>query len=607
VGNRSVSRQLLTTFRKKGAMENAKNDNALLNSIVEEVLSESHIDPSLILPEEVDYIRSHVLKKPLRVGHIWAMGVGVVIAGMFFGWNLGLPLAGPFGMLIASLIVCGLYLTWVLGLSELSVAMPFAGGPMAYGRRAVGRQFGFFMGWSMFLESLFATIGTGLAAGGYISFLLNPDHPSRITKTVAALICALVFLVVQYVGVKEQASLTIWLTAAAIVALICFWFAAIPGVSMSRVITNPLLPHGWSGVLEAIPYALWWLVIIEAVALASEEAHEPHISIPRGMVFAQITLVVLVVLTWFFVSAVAPYTETGAVDYPLPLAFKAVWGSGWFLRIFSAVSLSGLIVSYSGMIYATSRQSFSLGRAGYLPKVLGWVHPTRRVPHISLIVWTIVVMLFIGFGYFYEQATAVAILVSTFAAVIWYVLAMICLFIMRHKEPGLSRPYRAPAFPWLPSFVALLAAFAAYLFVRVNVQVLLPTVALYAAAAIWYALWARRNALTTAPEDVAARIAEKLAKLQGETGSAPATVSASRGTILEHATGVILFIGLASLVWMIARASNLLPGAPSPREVIAITIVWIVLFIVVSYVGFLSTRRADHPEVRATSAAGSTD
>jgi len=319
----------------------------------------------------------------------------VVIAGMYFGRNLGLPVAGPVGMLIASLIVCGLYLTWVLGLSELSVAMPFAGGPMAYGRRALGKGFGFFMGWSMFLESLFAAIGTALATGGYVAFLLNPDHPDKTNTTICAVVCAIVFMAVQYAGVKEQAAVMLWLTWAAIGALVWFWAAAIPGVSLDRVFTKPLLPNGWSGVLGAVPYALWWLVIIETVALASEEAHEPHITIPRGMVLAQITLVALVVLTWFFVAAVAPYTETGAVDYPLPLAFKKVWGTGWFLKSFSAVALSGLIVSYSGMIYATSRQAFSLGRAGYLPKILGSVHRTRRVPDVALALSTLVSILFI--------------------------------------------------------------------------------------------------------------------------------------------------------------------------------------------------------------------
>src|SRR5207248_6712372 len=122
-----------------------------LDSIVEGVVAEAHIPRDLVLPEEISYIREHVLKRPLKVAHIWALGVGVVITGAYFGWNFGLPVGGPLGVLIASLIVCVLYLAWVLALSELSVAMPFGGGPMAYGRRAIGKWFGFLMGWSMFL------------------------------------------------------------------------------------------------------------------------------------------------------------------------------------------------------------------------------------------------------------------------------------------------------------------------------------------------------------------------------------------------------------------------------------------------------------------------
>jgi ethanolamine permease len=266
-------------------------DEKELDAIVDEVVAEAHINRDLILPEEIDYIREHALKKPLRTLHIWSLGVGAVIAGEYFGWNFGLPAGGPMGMLIASLIVCVLYLTWVLALSELSVSMPFAGGPLAYGRRAVGKWFGFLMGWSMFLESLFAMIATALAAGGYIAFMLKPDAPSgdpnfMLLKTGFAILTALVFFIVQYVGVKEQATIMLWLTYVAIAGLVWFWLATAKAVNATNLITQPLLPNGWSGVLGAIPFALWWLVIIETVALAAEEAHEPHVTIPKGMVLA---------------------------------------------------------------------------------------------------------------------------------------------------------------------------------------------------------------------------------------------------------------------------------------------------------------------------------
>jgi ethanolamine permease len=450
------------------------------------------------------------------------------------------------------------------------------------------------MGFSMFLECLFATIGTGLAAGGYIAFLINPDQPSRNVATAFAIACALVFFVVQYSGAKQQAVIMVWLTYTAIAALVWFWLGAAPGASLERVFSKPLLPAGWSGVLGAIPYALWWLVIIETVALASEEAHEPQVSIPRGLVLAQITLVVLVLLTWFFACAAAPFAEVGTVDYPLPLVFKAVWGSGWFLTAFSAVAVAGMIVSYNGMIYATSRQSFSLGRAGYLPKALGNVHRTRRTPHVSLAVWTAATIVFIIFGHFYQKATAIAILISTLCAVIWYVLAIVSLMVLRRKEPALLRPYRVPIYPVLPIFVAVLSAIAGYLYVGSNVQVILPTAGLYVAAGIWYCLWARKRVLAVAPEEVAARLAEErthneIAKVEATLASGGRRGSQFQG-VLSWITGSLLAIGIVSLFWMILRARSVVDGLFSETlELTLVIALWALLFVLVSAVGLMST------------------
>jgi Amino acid permease len=250
--------------------------------------------------------------------------------------------------------------------------------------------------------------------------------------------------------------------------------------------------------------------------------------------------------------------------------------------------MAGLVVSYSGIIYAASRQSFSLGRAGYFPRVLGSVHATRRTPQVSLIVWTSVVITFILIGHFREKAAAAAILISTLAAVIWYVLAMMCLLILRRKEPALSRPYLTPVFPWMPIFVALLAAFSGYLYMWTNVQVIAPAAILYVAAGIWYWVWGRHHVLAAAPEEIAARIAEKLSQRSGQ----PAVPIAVRPPAIERVTAAVMLAGLASLVWMVLRAMNVISGPPAPLEILLVTAVWVLLFILVSAVGFLSTRRS---------------
>ena len=69
---------------------------------------------------------------------IWGLGVGYVISGMYFGWNLGLPLGGTWGMLAATVVITVLYVTFILSYAELATAIPNAGGAFAFGLRAFG-------------------------------------------------------------------------------------------------------------------------------------------------------------------------------------------------------------------------------------------------------------------------------------------------------------------------------------------------------------------------------------------------------------------------------------------------------------------------------------
>lgn len=493
-------------------------DQANLDEVVREVVGDTSLRP-----EEAEYLKAHALKKPLRVPDIWALGVGVVITGAYFGWNLGLKDNGPVAMLIASLIVCLLYLTWVLALAELSVAMPFAGGPLAYGRRVGGPWLGFVMGWSMFLECLFATIATALATGGYIAFLFAPADRVLLVKTAASLATVIIFFVLQARGVKEQSRAMMVMTYGAILGLVIFWLAAGTHFSIERVWPTPLLPEakGWRAVLDAVPYALWWLVMIETVALAAEEAHEPHRTIPRGLVWAQLTLIGLVVLTWLFACAAADSQELAVtitrdadgqlkeepVDYPLLKAISLIpAGQSKILFFgFGAIAMFGMIASYHGMVYGTSRQAFALGRAGYLPSILGEVHAERRTPVPSLLLCSLITAGFVVANLWYENAINVAVLVSALAALVWYILAMVCLIVLRRREPELFAHYQAPVARLLPVAVVLLSLFAACVYGGLNVKVIIPTLALYAVGMAYFGLWAVHRIQKAAPEELAAR------------------------------------------------------------------------------------------------------
>src|SRR5205823_9399521 len=88
---------------------------------------------------------------------------------------------------------------------------------------------------------------------------------------------------------------------------------------------------------------------------------------------------------------------------------------------FGVIALFGLIASYHGMLYGTSRQAFALGRAGYLPRPLGEVHATRRTPVPALLVSSLLAAGFVVANIWFEKVIAVAVLVSTLTALVWYI------------------------------------------------------------------------------------------------------------------------------------------------------------------------------------------
>jgi ethanolamine permease len=494
---------------------------------------------------------------------LWALGVGIVVCGQYFGWNLGLAGNGPVAMLIASLLVCLLFLAWVLTLAELSVAMPLADGPLEYGRRAWGPGLGFLMAWSMLLECQFGTVATALASGSYVAFLVNPAAPDPAVQLGASLATVVVFFFLQAWGVKEQARVQVLTTCAALAGLLLYWAVAGSDFRWERAWPESdwLAGKGWKAVLDAVPYALWWLIIIEGVALAAEETSQPQRSIPRGLVLAMLTVIGMVLLTLGLGCGALDWQElTG--DYPLAKVVRHVLGERAPLLVyaFGFIALFGLIASYHGLFYSTSRQAFALGRAGYLPRVLGRLHANRQTPVPALLISSIVTVGFVLASLKYPQAINVTILVAGLASLIWYVLAMGCLLILRRREPGLFRQYRSPLQRVLPATVLLLSLFAIYFYLGIDVKVLPLTGLLYLVGLGCYLWWGRRQ-VATSPSGLAV-VGEDRPGLSA--GAAPSRPLRSGLAWLERITEAVLVAVLVFVGWiMVARQD------PSPVEVLA--------------------------------------
>src|SRR5260370_41771333 len=105
------------------------------------------------------------------------------------------------------------------------------------------------------------------------------------------------------------------------------------------------------------------------------------------------------------------------------------------------------------MIYGAGRQAFALGGAGSRPRFLGEVHAKRRTPVAALLAGSLVVAGFVVANLWFADAVGVAVLVSTLTALLWYILALVCLYLLRRRNPELFRSYRAPVSKVLPAGV----------------------------------------------------------------------------------------------------------------------------------------------------------
>ncbi|WP_077923451.1 ethanolamine permease [Spirosoma sp. 209] len=387
------------------------------------------------------------LRRVLSTTQLWAIAVGMVISGEYFGWNYGWAVAGTVGFLIATLIVTVLYLTFIFSYTELTAAIPDAGGPFAYAFRAFGPTGGFVAGFATLVDFLMAPPAIAAALGAYAHFL-NPALPV-LGVAVASYV---VFIGVNILGVRESANFSVIVTVLSVVELLVFMALVAPAYK-----TENLLAHndgfGIGGVFAALPFAIWFYLAIEGVAMVAEEVKDPVRTIPRGYLLSIGTLVLLALGTMILCAGVGDWRQLSQIDYPLPETLAMVLGrqNSW-AKVFAGLGLFGLIASFHANTLGYSRQLFALARAGYLPRFLATVNGRFRTPHWSLIGGGL-----IGLAALFSGTTGEIITLSVIGALVMYLVSLLSLFRLRRSEPGLERPFRTPFYPAVPLIALLLS------------------------------------------------------------------------------------------------------------------------------------------------------
>ena len=463
-------------------------------------------------PVDDGYFAARTLRRHARVGSLWALGVGAVISGDFFGWNFGLAHGGFGGLLLATVVVTAMFAGLCFSIAEMTAALPHAGGAYSFARSAVGPWGGYVTGLAENLEYVLTPAVIVVGIGGYLGAIF--DTPREV-EPLWWLATYVAFVGLNVWGVELSFRFTVIVTLLALAILAFFFVAALPHVDVSRWALDVapsengtrFLPFGVSGVFAALPFAIWFYLGIEQLPLAAEESHAPEVDLPKGILLGLATLVVFAFGTLVLNTALSPGAAVLArSNEPLFDGFRAIFGMGLGTRLLAGVAVAGLVASFHCIVFAYGRQIFSLSRAGYFPRWLSITGRRRQTPHVALVAGGVVgyaVACGIHFLGPAHPVGAVLLNLAVFGAVLSYAFQMGAFILLRIRLPHISRPYRSPlgiAGAVFAGIVALGTLGAMLAGDPIYRNVVLGAAVWYGLGLLWFALWGRHR-LALAPEE----------------------------------------------------------------------------------------------------------
>ncbi len=465
------------------------------------------------------YLRQRQLKGSNGSWLLWSLGVGIVISGNFTGWNSGLTAGGFWGMTIATFLMAVMYLCLVYSLAEMSTMLPHAGGLYSFTRSAFGPFWGFICGVAMLIENVLAPVVAVIAVTSY----LQPLIPGVPVYLVWVLIYG-IFTAINIWSTEQTFNVGFYVTMLAIIILVVFYLSMLAlGVFKIELLFNIppdpgqsayWLPKGWQGVFAAIPYAIWFYLAIEQVPLAAEETRDVRRDMPKSLILAMFTLIVLSFLTLVLNSGVGGGAAAiGQSSTPLGDGLQSYFGKGPATTLATAIMMScGLIASFHLTIYAYGRTFFSLSRAGYIPR---WISVTSRnyTPYRSLILGTVIGLICaIALNVLGDAVKDVMLNMSVFAALIIYILVLGSYIKLKTSYP-VPRPYESPLGVWGAAIGAVLAIFslAACLSVPAYQSGAWGVFISLIVAALYFLFYSRNRLVAQAPEERAALLIKRQA------------------------------------------------------------------------------------------------
>ncbi len=373
-------------------------------------------------------------------------------------------------------------------LAEVASQLHEAGGPYLYSRVAFGRFLAIQNGWLTWLTRIAAV---SAVANLFITYL-SDFVPAATGPFVRAGILAVLigFLAaVNYRGVASGSQLSNFFTITKVSLLAFFVIAGLAALAFHPDIrVNPAsVPATSADWFEALLLMIYSYGGFEAALIASGETRNARKDIPFALFVAIGATTLLYVAVQYLVIHTIP--NAGASTGPVVDSARRFLPT-WAVHL---VAIGTLISAYgylSANVLHTPRVTFAMGERGDFPAFFGRIHPRFRTPHVSIVIFAVLLLIFSIAGDFHWNA-----LLSSVARLFVYGSVAAALPVLRKKHPH-ADAFRLPGGIF---FSALALLFTAVLVTRIHRGEFI-VIAITAGLAFLNWLWVRNRAIGLAPE-----------------------------------------------------------------------------------------------------------
>ncbi|MCP9449596.1 MAG: amino acid permease [Nitrospira sp.] len=378
------------------------------------------------------------------------IGSGIFTTTGFMARDLGHP-----GLILAVWLMGGLVaLAGALTYSELGTALPVAGGEYIYLTRAYGPFVGFLSGWTSFAVGFSAAIAAGaMSFASYVLELVRcgDEGTAGILSIIVAL--ALLWTITGFhllgvgVGAWLQRTLTL-LNVGAILFLVGAGLIGGKGDWAHLALPNERATPSIGLCVVSLIFALYAYSGWNAAVYLAGEVREPARTLPRALIGG--TLFVMLLYLMLNVLYFYALTVTELADPPLlPVANKvaaALLGedAASLVTMILCLSIAGAV---SAMVWAGPRVYYAMAKDGLLPAHFCQLSGSRGTPTHAVLLQSLWASVLILSGSFERLVVYSGTVLTIFSA-----LAVGAVFVLRHREPDLPRPYRTLFYPLVPAF-----------------------------------------------------------------------------------------------------------------------------------------------------------